>query len=249
MPQTELVLPATAQVQLLADAHLHAGDSATYAAWQRTLLGSHADAIVLLGDIFEVWVGDDWGLQDPFAQQCAAVLRQSSAARALYWMPGNRDFLLGQAFAQSCGMQLLADPCLLQLGQQRVLLSHGDAWVTADAPYQAFRQLARSAAWQTEFLSKPLADRVALGAAMRAQSQAAQAGRSHYDDINHALALAQMQQYHASHLVHGHTHRPSCDALDAAHTRWVLSDWDAGQKRGDYLLIAASGICRQQVLF
>jgi len=249
MPQAQILLPASAKVEILADVHLHAGDQATFAAWQRTMLASRAEAIILLGDIFEVWVGDDWGLQDPFAQACAAVLHQVSRQRPVYFMHGNRDFLLGAAFAQSCGLQLLADPCVLQVGTERILLTHGDAWVTGDQAYQNFRQLARSSAWQADFLAQPLADRVALGAAMRAQSQAAQAGRTQYEDINFSLALAHLADAQASSLIHGHTHRPSCDALDAAHTRWVLSDWDAAHARGDYLCVQAAGISRHQVLF
>ena len=249
MPLTDLHLPANAQVQVLADIHLHASDNATFTAWQGAMLGSHADAIILLGDIFEVWVGDDWGLQDPFALQCAAVLRQVSQHRKLYFMHGNRDFLLNTAYAHYCGMQILADPCVLAIGQQRTLLSHGDAWISSDLPYQAFRQLARSPDWQHDFLVKPLDERIALGAAMRAQSQAAQTGRNHYDDIDTTLAIAAMQRAGAATLVHGHTHRPSCDALDAQHTRWVLSDWDAGQKRGDILRISTTGVKREQISF
>lgn len=246
---TDLHLQTNTQVQVLADTHLHAGDSATFAAWQGALVGSQADAIILLGDIFEVWVGDDWGLQDPFALQCAGVLRQVSATRGLYFMHGNRDFLLGSAFAQACNMQILADPCVLSIGQQRILLSHGDAWVTSDQPYQSFRRSVRSPDWQRDFLAKPLAERVALGAAMRAQSQAAQAGQTHYADIDTNLALAALQQTQTHILIHGHTHRPSCDAWGAGHTRWVLSDWDAAQKRGDILCINAAGIARQSVSF
>lgn len=249
MSLTDLRLPANAQVQVLADIHLHAGDSATFTAWQSVMLNSHADAIILLGDIFEVWVGDDWGLQDSFALACAGVLRQVSATHQLYFMHGNRDFLLGTEFAQACNMQILADPCVLAIGQQRTLLSHGDAWVTSDLPYQTFRQLVRNSTWQHDFLAKPLAERIALGAAMRAQSQATQAGQQHYADIDTQIALAALQQTNSHTLVHGHTHRPSCDALDAQHTRWVLSDWDAEQKRGDTLCINAAGIHRQPVSF
>ena len=164
-------------------------------------------------------------------------------------MHGNRDFLLNTAYAHYCGMQILADPCVLAIGQERTLLSHGDAWMSSDLPYQAFRQLARSPDWQHDFLVKPLDERIALGAAMRAQSQAAQTGRNHYDDIDTTLASAAMQRAGAATLVHGHTHRPSCDALDAQHTRWVLSDWDADQKRGDILRISTTGVKREQISF
>ena len=241
---SELHFPDHALIEVHADVHLQRSQPATFSAWQHMLQTSRAEAIIILGDWFEVWVGDDWAMQDDFAQSCAAVVQQVSRQRALYFMPGNRDFLLGADFAQSCGLQLLADPCVLALGSQRILLTHGDAWVTADAPYQEFRQLARSPAWQQNFLQRPLAERMALGAAMRAQSQAAQAGRTQYEDINFALALAQLQQHQAQTLIHGHTHRPSCDVLDAQHTRWVLSDWDGAQRRGDMLRISAQGIER-----
>ena len=249
MSLPHLSLPASACVEIHADVHLQQGQDANFAAWQQTMLGSAADAIIILGDWFEVWVGDDWGLQDLFAQACAAVVRQCSAKRAVYFLPGNRDFLLGADFAYSCGLQILADPCLLELGGQRILLTHGDAWVSSDLEYQAFREQARSPAWQTAFLSRPLRERVQLGAAMRAQSQAAQAQRAVYDDIDLPLALAQLQAAGAHTLVHGHTHRPSCESLDAdgQYKRWVLSDWDATHGRGDYLRIDAKGISRHPI--
>jgi UDP-2,3-diacylglucosamine hydrolase len=250
MPLAHLFLPATAVVEVHADVHLHSSQVATAAAWLRMLEASRADAIIILGDWFEVWVGDDWGLQDPLVQRCAALLQRIGQQRAVYFLPGNRDFLLGHSFAQSCGLQLLADPCLLQLGGQRILLTHGDAWVTADKAYQDFRAHARSPAWQHDFLRRPLAERIALGAAMRAQSQAAQAGRSSsnnsaaYDDIDFALACTQLAQYQANTLIHGHTHRPSHDTLAPDLQRWVLSDWDAERHRGDMLRIQAGGIER-----
>lgn len=245
---SELHFPAEAVVEVHADVHLQRSQPATFAAWQRMLQASRADAIIILGDWFEVWVGDDWAAQDAFAQSCAAVVQQVSRQRAVYFMPGNRDFLLGADFAQSCGLQLLADPCVLALGAQRILLTHGDAWVTSDLAYQDFRRRARSPAWQQDFLQRPLAERIALGAAMRAQSQAAQAGRVQYEDIDLALALAQLQQHQAQTLIHGHTHRPSCDQLDAEHKRWVLCDWDAAQGRGDMLRISAHSIERLAAL-
>ena len=241
-----LHLPAHAVVEVHADVHLHSSQARTAAAWQHMLLGSRDDAVVILGDWFEVWVGDDWGLQDPWVQSCAAIVRQVSSQRAVYFLPGNRDFLLGERFALSCGLQLLADPCLLELGTQRILLTHGDAWITADNAYQAFRAQARSAAWQQDFLSRPLTERIALGAALRAQSQAAQAGRSHYEDIDFALACEQLRQHQANTLIHGHTHRPSHDSLAPGLERWVLSDWDADQGRGDYLRLSQIGIERVQ---
>lgn len=248
MPQHHLQFAPQAVVEVHADVHLQHSLPANFSAWQNMISNSCADAIIILGDWFEVWVGDDWGLQDPFAQTCAAFLRRISRQRRLYFMPGNRDFLLSAAYAQACGLALLADPCLLSLGQQRILLTHGDAWVTADTAYQDFRRLSRSPAWQADFLARPLAERIELGAAMRAQSQAAQAQRQDYDDIDQALACSQLQAQKARILIHGHTHRPSHDSLGAGLERWVLSDWDAAQGRGDFLRISAAGISRISAL-
>jgi UDP-2,3-diacylglucosamine hydrolase len=244
MSLTSLSFAASARVELLADVHLHHDDKDTFAAWQRATQNSKADALIFLGDIFELWVGDDWGLKDPFALACATVLQKLSLTRQLYFMPGNRDFLLGRQFAQHCGMQLLADPCVLQLGGRRILLTHGDAWVVADVAYQNFRRMARSSQWQRDFFSRPLSERIALGAKMRAQSQAAQAGRSDYDDLDMAVVCAQLRQHQADTLIHGHTHRPSHDTLAPGLQRWVLSDWDAKGGRGDLLHIQEDGITR-----
>lgn len=227
-------------IELHADVHLQAQEPATFALWQNYIQHSPADCIIILGDLFEVWVGDDWGLSEPFAQQCAATLKAASSNKAIYFLHGNRDFLLGAAFAAACGMQLLAEPCVLDLGHEQILLSHGDAWVTADVAYQNFRSLVRQPQWQADFLAQPLPTRLELAANIRSQSQAVQAERTHYDDINALPALAAMQAAGAQTLIHGHTHRPSHDELDASHKRWVLSDWDADARRGDVLRVQAS---------
>ena len=137
-------------------------------------------------------------------------------------------------------MQLLTEPCVLDLGHEQILLSHGDAWVTADVAYQNFRSMVRQLQWQADFLEQPLPTRLALAANIRSQSQAVQAERTHYDDINALPALAAMQDAGAQTLIHGHTHRPSHDELDTSRTRWVLSDWDADAGRGDVLRVQAS---------
>ena len=227
-------------IELHADVHLQAQEPATFALWQSYIESSAADCLIILGDLFEVWVGDDWGLSDPFALQCAAVLHAASQHKDIYYLHGNRDFLLGAAYAAACGMQLLTEPCVLDLGHEQILLSHGDAWVTSDVAYQNFRHMVRQPQWQADFLAQPLAARLQLAANIRAQSQAAQAGRTHYDDINPLPALAAMQAASAQTLIHGHTHRPSHDELDSSHTRWVLSDWDANAGRGDVLRLQTS---------
>ena len=227
-------------IELHADVHLQVQVPATFALWQNYIENSRADCLIILGDLFEVWVGDDWGLSDAFAQQCAAVLHAASQHKDIYYLHGNRDFLLGAAYAAACGMQLLTEPCVLDLGHEQILLSHGDAWVTSDVAYQNFRHMVRQPQWQADFLAQPLATRLQLAANIRAQSQAAQAGRTHYDDINPLPALAAMQAAGAQTLIHGHTHRPSHDELDSSHKRWVLSDWDADAGRGDVLRVQGS---------
>ena len=150
-------------VECIADLHLQASEPATLAAWQRYLKSSPASAILILGDLFESWVGDD-ALQEAgsFEAQCAATLHAASQQRPIYFMVGNRDFLAGAAFLRASGMQGLADPTLLVWGPQRILLSHGDALCLADTDYMAFRAQVRGAAWQQDFLARPLAEREAV---------------------------------------------------------------------------------------
>lgn len=244
----QLSLPGTAQVELHADVHLSAQRPQEVQRWLQYVQASQADALVILGDLFEVWIGDDWGLQDALVQRCLAVLQRVSEERLVFFMAGNRDFLLGPEAAAAGGMQRLADPCVLDLGGQRYLLSHGDAWVLADVPYQQFRRKVRTDSWQQEFLSLPLAERVATAQAMRVQSQMAQAEQAAYADVDVATAQAALLAADATTLIHGHTHRPSHDVWPQGQERWVLSDWDAGAGRGDVLQLSSAGVQRRQVL-
>jgi UDP-2,3-diacylglucosamine hydrolase len=186
-----------------------------------------ADAVFLLGDLFEAWVGDDVAQAERFEQQCAAVLRETAQQRPLFFLHGNRDFLVGPQLAQATGMTLLEDPTVFSFGPQRWLLSHGDALCIGDTEYLAFRAQVRDPQWQREFLAQPLAQRQALARAMRNESeQMKQSGRE-YADVDTAMALQWLQQADASVLIHGHTHKPSDHAVDATHWRIVLTDWDA----------------------
>lgn len=166
-----------------------------------------------------------------FELQCQQVLAQASQRLALYFMHGNRDFLLGQTFAKACGMTLLADPTVLVFDTQRWLLSHGDALCLEDADYQQFRTLVRSAQWQQDFLAKPLVQRQAMARELRAQSQARKASGAVYADVDRSAALHWLQACDASTLIHGHTHLPADHTLHSVggstHLRRVLSDWDA----------------------
>jgi UDP-2,3-diacylglucosamine hydrolase len=220
-----LQAPAAWQsVDLISDLHLQASETATFEAWRHFMATTPAQAVLMLGDLFEVWVGDDALAHDPFLAQCAEVLRQTAQRIPLYFMPGNRDFLVGPGFLSACGVQALTDPTLLQFGEQRILLSHGDALCLGDTAYQAFRQQVRSTPWQRDFLAKPLTERLALARAMRQQSESQKGSGTVYADADEALSLAWLKIADANRLVHGHTHQPADHRL-GTHHRHVLSDW------------------------
>ncbi|WP_291922146.1 UDP-2,3-diacylglucosamine diphosphatase [Limnohabitans sp.] len=220
-----LTAPAAWQtVDLISDLHLQASEMATFEAWRDYMARTTADAVLILGDLFEVWVGDDAAESDPFLQSCAQVLRQTAQRLHVAFMPGNRDFLVGPAFLSDCGVHALSDPCLLQWGAQRMVLSHGDALCLDDRAYQAFRQQVRSADWQTEFLAKPLHERLALARAMRTQSESQKYSGAVYADADAIMALNWLHAAGANRLVHGHTHQPADHPLGTG-LRHVLSDW------------------------
>ncbi len=211
-------------VDLISDLHLQASEPATFEAWCQYMANTPADAVLILGDLFEVWVGDDAAETDPFLQRCAQVLRQSAQRLHVAFMPGNRDFLVGPAFLSDCNMHALSDPCLLVLGEQRILLSHGDALCLDDLDYQAFRQKVRSTDWQTDFLAKPLHERLALARGMRAQSESQKHSGAIYADADSDMALNWLNTAEADRLVHGHTHQPLDHPLGEGQ-RHVTSDW------------------------
>ncbi|MDD2919300.1 UDP-2,3-diacylglucosamine diphosphatase, partial [Rhodoferax sp.] len=149
----EIARPHWRMIDFISDLHLQAGEPATFAAWQRYMASTSADALFILGDLFEVWVGDDItrAADDPegaFALQCQQVISATAARMSVYFMHGNRDFLLGNDFAKGCGMTLLTDPTVLDFDGQRWLLSHGEELCLDDVDYQQFRQQVRNPAWQ-----------------------------------------------------------------------------------------------------
>ena len=239
--------PAWRTVDFLSDLHLDPGHEATVQALAGYLARTHADAIFLLGDLFEVWVGDD-ALADPgsFESRCCALLAQAARQHALYFLHGNRDFLIGEGFARASGAALLPDPTVLAFAGQRWLLSHGDALCLDDAEYQRFRVLARSPAWQQSFLAVPLAQRRAQARGMRAQSEARKHSSAWYADVDHPAALAWLQAANARALIPGHTHRPATHVLAPGLLRHVLSDWDldATPPRAEVLRLTAEGLER-----
>lgn len=217
----------------MSDLHLHPTEPATFRAWQACMASAQWDALFILGDLFEVWVGDDV-LADPthgaFWQQCASVIYQTSLRMPVYFMPGNRDFLVGPALLAASGMSGLADPTALHWGDQRWVLSHGDALCLADKPYLAFRADVRTSAWQTAFLARPLSDRLALARQMRDASEQRKASGQAWIDVDDAAATGLLQSAGATLLIHGHTHMPATHDLGGGLTRRVLSDWDATSK-------------------
>jgi len=219
--------PGWRSVELISDLHLQAAEPDTFEAWRRYMRGTQADAVFILGDLFEVWVGDDAADAPGFAADCASVLREAGARRPVFFMHGNRDFLVGAAFLRSCGVTLLDDPTVLDFAGRRWLLSHGDALCLADTDYLRFREQVRAPGWQRDFLARPLAERQAIGRSMREQSQARREPEGGWADVDGGAALAWLAAARAGTLVHGHTHRPADHTLDACHQRVVLSDWDA----------------------
>lgn len=215
------------RIDLLSDVHLHAGAPGTFEAWKRHLLHTPADAVLILGDLFEVWVGDD-ARDDGFERACTDVLRSAGRKKALGFMAGNRDFLLGTAMRRETGLRELPDPTLAQAFGQCLLLSHGDALCLADAAYQRFRAEVRTTAWQTAFLALPLEERRHRARAMRDASVQHQVGMAPDEcaDTDAALASEWLAEARADHLVHGHTHRPATHPMPGGRTRWVLGDWN-----------------------
>jgi UDP-2,3-diacylglucosamine hydrolase len=245
-PLACLQAPAAWQhIDLISDLHLQVNETATFEAWRHFMATTTAQAVLILGDLFEVWVGDDAVAHDPFLQQCGEVLRQSALRIPVAFMPGNRDFLVGPDFLNTCGVLALADPTLLQLGAHRILLSHGDALCLDDTAYQVFRQEVRSPIWQREFLAKPLSERLTLARAMRQQSERQKQTDSVYADADLGLCGQWLQAAQASRLVHGHTHRPADHAAgpDGLALRQVLSDWslDHAPLRAQVLRLGRDG--------
>jgi len=207
-----------------------------------------ADALYVLGDLFEYWIGDE-GLAQPFAMQVAKAFRAvSDGGVSVCFMHGNRDFLVGVRFALASGMKLLTDPTVVDLYGRRTLLMHGDTLCSDDVEYQKFRSMVRNPAWQQAFLGKPLDERVRMAREVRGKSeQAKQVKDTTIMDVTPATVEDAFRAHHYARLIHGHTHRPAhhkhkVDGHDCE--RWVLADW---YEHGSCLLCDAGG-CRVQPL-
>ncbi len=239
--------PVWQQIDLLSDLHLGPDTPATLARLARHLAETPAQAVFLLGDIFEVWVGDD-ARSLPFEAECVAMLRTAAERLDLFFMPGNRDFLVGEAMLTDCGISALPDPTALAAFGQTWLLVHGDAQCLDDAAYQDFRRQVRSPAWQTQVLAQPLPARQALAQQLRAGSRAAQTAQLQATDLDAGACRALLREAGANTLIHGHTHRPAEHDLGDGLRRVVLSDWDfdGPAPRGDVLRLSAAGLTRMR---
>ncbi|GBF30731.1 UDP-2,3-diacylglucosamine hydrolase [bacterium MnTg04] len=193
------------------------------------LQARQADALYLLGDLFEAWVGDDD--DDDFAKMVPRKLRAlSDSGVPVYLMHGNRDFLIGERFAKDSGCRLLDDPTRLELHGETLLLSHGDSLCTDDHDYQAFRKEVRDPQWQRRFLAQPLAQRREFARHARdASAQYQQRQPPEIGDVNQQAVEALMSGGQVTLLLHGHTHRPAvhdftlADGTEAR--RIVLGAW------------------------
>ncbi|MCB5185182.1 UDP-2,3-diacylglucosamine diphosphatase [Methylobacillus gramineus] len=189
---------------------------------------SQAESLYILGDFFEYWAGDDDLDQHLPIIEALRILADNGTS--IFFMHGNRDFLIGDRFAQATRITLLADPTLIELYGRRILLSHGDALCTDDVAYQAFRQQVRTPAWQHAFLQQPLASRKAQIEALRKRSEQEKSGKQEsIMDVNEDAVDTLIRQFqYPQVLIHGHTHRPALHQLTVdGHQvqRWVLGDW------------------------
>ncbi|MFG6177181.1 UDP-2,3-diacylglucosamine diphosphatase [Halomonas sp. THAF12] len=225
---------------LISDLHLHPGAPAITEGFL-TWLEEHAaraEALYILGDFFEAWIGDDLldlGAADPTgtatlaARIAEALKRRSEAGTAIFLMHGNRDFLLGERFAEAAGATLLADPSVVTLGDERVLLMHGDSLCTRDEAYMAFRTQARDPQWQAQILAMPIPDRLALARQLRDQSGEANSNKAEdIMDVTPEEVVESLREHGVTTMIHGHTHRPAVHDLDvdgAPARRYVLGDW------------------------
>jgi UDP-2,3-diacylglucosamine hydrolase len=214
----------------ISDLHLAEDRPATTRRFERFLADTvpGADALYILGDLFEYWVGDD-ALDLPFEFRVCSALRESARAVPSFFMHGNRDFVIGKRFAEHTGVRLLDDPAVVDLYGTRALLMHGDTLCTQDAAYQAFRSRVRDPAWQARALARPIAERIAVAHGLRAGSEEAKEAKA--EEIMDVAALAVERAFADSGctlLIHGHTHRPARHVHRIANAdcvRWVLPDW------------------------
>ena len=186
------------------------------------------DSLYILGDLFEVWIGDDASIR-VYKQPIAQLKQLSESGINIFVMHGNRDFLMGSDFEVASGSKLIPDLHQITIASQKILLSHGDIFCTDDKDYINFRKMVRNPAWQHEFLAKSITERVSIAQAIREQSkQNGLEKSSEITDVNQDTVKQIMLEHNSSTLIHGHTHRPAVHEFKLrgkSAKRIVLSDW------------------------
>ena len=241
-------------VWLASDVHLAEQTPATSQAFRDflKLASSEASALLLPGDIFDAWIGDDVAVvAPPWLARDLMALRAAAAKIPVWLGRGNRDFLMGEALAAGIGARLLPDQCIITTEGCTMLLSHGDEYCIDDTAYQQFRAMVRNPAWQTSFLARSIPERLAMAAQARGESMAAnQTKASEIMDVNQQAVAQALKDAGVTMLVHGHTHRPGRHVFELNGKRcerWVLPDWDCdhlepGQSpRGGWMVIDQEG--------
>ena len=238
------MIHAGARTLFISDLHLDESRPGIVAQFERFLasVSPGADALYILGDLFEYWVGDD-ALALPFNARVAARLKEASARVPIRFMHGNRDFVAAAGFSAGTGAALIDDPTEIDLYGTRTLLMHGDTLCTGDTAYQAFREQVRNPRWQAATLARPIAERVALAQDLRLKSEGAKQGKSvALMDVTPEAVERAFADSGCTLLIHGHTHRPARHVLSVngiERVRWVLADW---YERGSYLEATAAGL-------
>lgn len=239
--------PATVAL-FISDIHLQADAPRTVQAFFNFLQQARdVPQLYILGDLFEYWAGDD-DIDAPFNASVVSALRAlHDTGVVISWIPGNRDFLIGERFARTAGVTLLADPSIITVAGRRMVIAHGDVQCTDDVDYQAFRRQVRSPQWQRDFLAQPLSQRLALIGRMRDGSRLAQRGKTvAIMDVNAQAVEALFMRSGTDLMIHGHTHRPARHVQvinGVRHERRVLPDWDCETTlwRGGGLAVDATG--------
>ena len=236
--------PKTAAL-FVSDIHLNPGLPRTTSAFLHFLkkYGSQTEQLYLLGDLFEYWVGDD-NISETYNHTIVEALHDlTSAGVKLFWIAGNRDFLIGSEFAKATGAELLSDPSIVEISGKKIALCHGDEQCTDDTSYMQFRSQVRNSSWQTNFLALPLAQRNTIVQGMRESSKMQQSQKDMaIMDVNPDAIEKLFASTHCNYMIHGHTHRPSLHVNDGKY-RYVLPDWDCegASLRGGWISINAHG--------
>lgn len=244
------MLTVSGTARFVSDLHLRAERpdlTRRFAVFLADTAASNVDKLFILGDLFEYWIGDDDLTASFNADVCALLRGTVDMGTRIFFIAGNRDFLIGDAFARAAGLTLLPENEKVGAGDTAILLMHGDTLCTDDLPYQEFRRMVRSREWQQDFLSRSLAERrIEVASLRRRSSEAMKSKTAEIKDANATAIRAALSAHACTRLIHGHTHRPSHEQIQLTAgnaERWVLSDWDTG--RGDALEISPGGDVRR----